>query len=98
MISIQRTHNTTIGTNNIGINNCSDWLNTIEPKYRFKHTRVHGFRHTHCSLLFEAGTPIQVVKDRLGHKNISTTMDIYTHVTKKSKEEVAQMFADYINF
>lgn len=76
----------------------NDWLNTLERKYKFDHITVHGFRHTHCSLLFEAGTPIQVVKEQLGHKNISTTMDIYTHVTKKSKEEVAQKFADYINF
>lgn len=76
----------------------NDWLNTLERKYKFDHITVHGFRHTHCSLLFEAGTPIQVVKERLGHKNISTTMDIYTHVTKKSKEEVGQKFADYVNF
>lgn len=76
----------------------NDWLNTLERKYRFKHITIHGFRHTHCSLLFEAGTPIQVVKERLGHSNIHTTMNIYTHVTKKSKEDVAQKFADYINF
>ena len=27
-------------------------------------------RHTHCSLLFEAGLPIQEVKERLGHSDI----------------------------
>lgn len=76
----------------------NDWLNTLERKYRFKHITVHGFRHTHCSLLFEAGTPIQVVKERLGHNNINTTMNIYTHVTKKAEEDVADKFANYINF
>lgn len=76
----------------------NDWLNTIERKYKLKHITIHGFRHTHCSLLFEAGTPIQVVKERLGHSNINTTMNIYTHVTKKAEENAAEKFAERFNF
>ena len=59
---------------------------------------MHGFRHSHCSLLFEMKTPIQVVQERLGHSNIKTTMDIYTHVTEKQRDEVADNFANYIGF
>lgn len=59
---------------------------------------THGFRHTHCSLLFEAGRTIEEVKDRLGHSDIQTTMNIYTHVAKEKKEEVAEVFAKYVNF
>lgn len=44
------------------------------------------------------GTPIQVVQERLGHTNIKTTMDIYTHVTKKQRDEIADNFAKYVNF
>jgi len=57
----------------------------------------HGFRHTHCSLLFEAGATIKEVQDRLGHSDVQTTMNIYAHVTEKKKEETAQKFASYIN-
>lgn len=57
----------------------------------------HGFRHTHCSLLFEAGATVKEVQDRLGHSDIKTTMNIYTHVTQKKKEETADKFARYIN-
>ena len=76
----------------------NDWLNTIERKYKLKHITIHGFRHTHCSLLFEAGTPIQVVKERLGHSNINTTMNIYTHVTKKAEDNAAEKFAERFSF
>ena len=59
---------------------------------------VHGFRHTHCSLLFEAGASIKEVQDRLGHADIQTTMNIYAHVTEKAKEKTAEKFAKYVNF
>lgn len=57
---------------------------------------LHKFRHTHCSLLFESGVPMQVVKDRLGHSDIQTTMNIYTHVTEKSRDDSAELFARYM--
>lgn len=76
--------------------NC--WLEQIINKYNLKKITIHGFRHSHCSLLFEMKTPIQVVQERLGHSNIKTTMDIYTHVTEKQRDEVADNFANYIGF
>nr|WP_242073625.1 tyrosine-type recombinase/integrase [Lactobacillus delbrueckii] len=57
---------------------------------------MHGFRHTHASLCFEAGLTMQDVKERLGHSSISTTMDIYTHVTNDRKEESVQQLAKFM--
>lgn len=59
---------------------------------------VHGFRHTHCSLLFEAGATVKAVQDRLGHTDIRTTMDIYNHLTGNQKENTAEQFAAFMNF
>ncbi|WP_436945031.1 tyrosine-type recombinase/integrase [Staphylococcus xylosus] len=73
-------------------------LNDICNANNFKRIKVHGFRHVHCSLLFEAGLTIQEVQDRLGHGDIKTTMDIYAHVTEKQRDKVADKFANYINF
>lgn len=56
----------------------------------------HGLRHTHCSLLFEAGASLKEVQVRLGHSDVKTTMDIYTHVTKKAKEGAIQKFATFL--
>lgn len=77
----------------------NNMLNRIWRKHPdFKRITPHGFRHTHCSLLFEAGATIKEVQERLGHENIQTTMDIYAHVTQKAKDEVADKFASYIGF
>ena len=73
-------------------------LKRICKKSEFKLIKVHGFRHTHCSLLFESGFTIQEVQDRLGHSDLKTTMSIYAHVTEKQKEEVGKKFAKYVNF
>lgn len=59
---------------------------------------IDGFRHTHCPLLFESGVPMKDVKVRLGHSDIQTTMNIYTHVTNDSKDRSAELFAKYANF
>ncbi|UQW99052.1 tyrosine-type recombinase/integrase [Rummeliibacillus sp. G93] len=58
---------------------------------------THGLRHTHCSLLFEAGAKIKEVQDCLGHNDIQTTMNIYTHVSAKAKENAIQKFEKNLN-
>jgi integrase len=73
-------------------------INRIIKNHDLKVITVHGLRHTHCSLLFEAGVPIQEVKERLGHSDIQTTMNIYTHVTERAKEKSAEKFAAYVGF
>ncbi|MEK4521159.1 tyrosine-type recombinase/integrase [Psychrobacillus sp. FSL W7-1493] len=45
----------------------------MQNKYKLKHISPHGLRHTHCSLLFEAGVSIKEVQDRLGHTDVKTT-------------------------
>ncbi|MGE8207280.1 tyrosine-type recombinase/integrase [Heyndrickxia sp. NPDC080065] len=59
--------------------------------------KVHGLRHTHASMLFAAGARMKDVQMRLGHSRISITMDIYTHVTKQSEEDINDLLADYLN-
>lgn len=70
----------------------------ITKKHEIEMVNIHGFRHTHCSLLFEAGVPIKDVMERLGHSDIQTTMNIYTHVTQDSRDKSAELFAEYANF
>ncbi|WP_349773554.1 tyrosine-type recombinase/integrase [Rummeliibacillus stabekisii] len=72
------------------------WMYSVQNKYTLKRVSPHGLRHTHCSLLFEAGASIKEVQDRLGHSDLKTTLDIYTHVTKKAKEGAIQKFVDYL--
>ncbi|KRN34415.1 hypothetical protein IV36_GL000218 [Liquorilactobacillus mali] len=78
-------------------NRANDWLKWVYKKYPQKKITVHGFRHTHASLLFEAGASIKEVQNRLGHSNSKTTLDIYTHVTKKVKRDTAEKFAKFMD-
>lgn len=71
-------------------------LKKVCDKYDFKFIPIHGFRHTHTSLLFESDINMEVVKDRLGHSDIQTTVNIYTHVTQKNKDKTATQFAKYM--
>lgn len=68
------------------------WNRAICSKHHLRRIKVHGFRHTHASLCFEAGLSMEDVKNRLGHAKISTTMDVYTHVTKTKEQQSADKF------
>ncbi|WP_342598788.1 site-specific integrase [Psychrobacillus sp. FSL H8-0483] len=73
------------------------WIIHVQDKYKLGTITTHGLRHTHCSLLFEAGASLKEVQVRLGHSDVKTTMDIYTHVTQKAKEEAVLKFSSYVN-
>lgn len=52
----------------------------------------HSLRHTHASLLAEAGVSLEAIQDRLGHRDDATTKLIYMHVTKTVKRQAADKF------
>lgn len=49
----------------------------------------HSLRHTHTSLLAEAGVELHEIMDRLGHKDDETTKNVYLHVTNTKKQEAS---------
>ena len=51
-----------------------------------KRFTFHSLRHTHATMLAEAGTPQKYTQQRLGHKDISVTLKYYTHLTDKMSE------------
>lgn len=52
----------------------------------------HSLRHTHATLLIEAGANIKDVSVRLGHANIETTLQIYTHQTNTMSLRTVDIF------
>lgn len=57
----------------------------IAKKIDVGNIHPHSFRHTHTSLLAEAGIPLEVIQNRLGHSNDKITREIYLHITDKQK-------------
>ncbi|WP_260468619.1 site-specific integrase [Streptococcus sanguinis] len=74
------------------------WLLDIVKDSKVRPIKIHGFRHTHASLCFEAGMTLKQVQHRLGHSDLKTTMNIYTHITKQAKDDIGERFANYIDF
>jgi integrase len=52
----------------------------------------HMLRHTHASILIQSGVNPKDVQYRLGHSNISITLDTYTHTNEESRRKVADIF------
>ncbi len=50
--------------------------------------RLHDFRHSHATLLLKNNIPISTISKRLGHKNTSTTLDIYAHFVEEDEKRV----------
>lgn len=64
--------------------------NNTEPEV-FRHAHPHLFRHTFATRCFEVGMEPKVVQSLMGHSNISTTLNIYTHVLEEKRmQEVAK--------
>lgn len=56
----------------------------------------HSLRHTHATLLVENGANIKDVQHRLGHNNIQTTLNTYTHNTDKLAKQSVDIFENII--
>lgn len=57
---------------------------------------IHGLRHTFATRLLEEGENLKVVQVLLGHADISTTANIYSHVTEKVKRQAVDRLNDHL--
>ncbi|VHG10642.1 DNA integration/recombination/inversion protein [Streptococcus pyogenes] len=57
----------------------------------------HAFRHTHASLLLNAGISYKKLQYRLGHANISMTLDTYGHLSKDKEKEAVLYYEKAMN-
>ncbi|PLC16902.1 site-specific integrase [Bacillus paralicheniformis] len=58
---------------------------------------IHALRDTHAVLLLESGASMKYVQERLGHKSIQVTSDIYSHVSKKIDMDSMNRYEEYIS-
>ncbi|HEW9441953.1 TPA: tyrosine-type recombinase/integrase [Streptococcus pneumoniae] len=78
--------------------------NSIEKQYKrilerdetLKKIRIHDFRHSHASLLINQGEDYLIVKERLGHASITTTIDTYSHLYPSKQKDLADKLDELI--
>ena len=70
------------------IRDCNDeqLLKDENAEVLLPHFSCHSLRHTFTTRMCEAGVNVKVIQDTLGHKDISTTLNIYTDVTKELRK------------
>ncbi|EMI14714.1 tyrosine-type recombinase/integrase [Bacillus altitudinis] len=77
-------------------------VKTIEHRFKSvlkksgiqKKLTPHSLRHTHTSLLAEAGVDLHRIMARLGHTEDKTTRLVYLHITSDRKKEASKLFGD----
>ena len=65
----------------------------IIPKFS-----AHHLRHTFCSRLCEAELNVKIIQQIMGHKNVETTLDIYTEVSFERQQNALDELSKRINF
>lgn len=76
--------------------------NMVDKKFKqilsrnnnLKKIRIHDLRHSHASLLINQGEDYLVVKERLGHASITTTIDTYSHLYPSKQKDLANKLDD----
>lgn len=77
-----------------------------KPKSRFAPKKIplviepftaHYLRHTYITMLYLAGVDVLTAKEQAGHANISTTMQIYTHLDKIHKQRQINKLDEYLS-
>lgn len=79
--------------------------NGIKPKSKFDPGGIeitipkftaHWLRHTFATLLYLSGVDVLTAKEQLGHSDIKTTLQIYTHLDKQFKRKSMSKLDDYL--
>lgn len=67
----------------------ADWLKKFEEKNGIKNVTPHGLRHTAVTVMIANGVDIKTVSARVGHSDVQTTLNIYSHYTKEADRQAA---------
>ena len=70
-------------------NYVTDHFKVVLKEKGLKPVRFHDLRHSCASLLLANGVPMKMIQDWLGHSDMGTTANIYSHIDSESKKASA---------
>lgn len=56
----------------------------------------HQLRHSFTTMIFDAGIDVKTAQSWLGHKDIKTTLEIYTHLSERRREQSVAKWFDFV--
>ena len=65
-------------------------MTRICQAHNLKPIRIHDLRHSHASLLINLGANPLMIAERLGHENVTETMNTYSHLFKSHQKEIIE--------
>jgi integrase len=65
------------------------WWRRFTKRVQLKYIRFHDLRHTSATLLLNQGVHAKIISSRLGHANITTTLNIYAHALQEADQAAA---------
>ena len=74
----------------------SQMLTKLQEKAGLPKCRFHDLRHLCASIMLLQGVNVKVAQERLGHKDIATTMNIYSHVLPSSAKDAADKIGQLV--
>ncbi len=74
----------------------TDWFEKFIARHNLPSACVHSLRHTNATLMIASGVDLRTVSKRLGHAQMSTTANIYTHAIRSADERAAQAIDDIL--
>ena len=74
----------------------SGYLSRFQKKYNLPHIHAHKFRHSMASVLYFSGADPVSISKRLGHAQVSTTQNMYSHLIEQADTQSAERIADAI--
>ena len=69
------------------------WMRGFKKRNKLPHIYPHKFRHSQASILYASGVDVVTISNRLGHKQVSTTQNIYAHIMKDSDRKASDAIA-----
>lgn len=75
----------------------TNWWRKFVKKNNLNHVTFHGLRHSCCSLMLNNNVDISTISKTLGHANVSTTLNIYSHMLEDSKKNAINSVANVFN-
>lgn len=76
---------------------CTNRFGRLRAKLDLDHVRLHDLRHFVASVLIDGGIAISTMSSRLGHSQMSTTLNLYTHAIPATDQKAADYLGDILS-